>query len=241
MRRTMATFLCSVLLAVMCSSLLAESPVPDALDEALAAADLTRADLGWEARGWWQRYPQDIPYKLRHFDDLCAEPLAVIPFVRVMGATLMKDLAAEEVAGAKGQRGAGALYRAVHQVRSCPSSVDINPIGDVGPAGHVKHDWIMLGAAEHNNGIEAAASHQSIQVRYHSIVPFFVQITGKKELTDVKYWFFYLYLIYLTNKFIRKSYLPKSRLNPFFRKNNPHTVLRYMQFTKRNHKLQEFT
>ena len=37
-----------------------------------------RSDLGWEARGWWQRYPQDIPYKLRHVDALFAEPLAVL-------------------------------------------------------------------------------------------------------------------------------------------------------------------
>ena len=37
---------------------------PDAIDDALALAGLTRKDLGWEGRGWWDRYPQDIPYKL---------------------------------------------------------------------------------------------------------------------------------------------------------------------------------
>ncbi len=89
---------------------------PDALDDALHSAGLTRADVGWEARGWWERYPQDIPYKLRHFDDLCAEPLAIVPFTRVMGATLRKTLAPEMVAGQKGERGAGALYRAVHDL-----------------------------------------------------------------------------------------------------------------------------
>jgi hypothetical protein len=89
-------------------------PAPDALDEALALAGLSRADLGWEARGWWQRYPQDVEWKLRHFDDLCAEPLAVAPFVRAMGATVRLTLAPEQVSGAEGPEAAGALYRAVH-------------------------------------------------------------------------------------------------------------------------------
>ena len=88
----------------------------DALDQALAVAGLSRRDLGWEARGWWQRYPQDIPHKLRHFDDLCAEPLAIVPFVRAMGATVTQTLAPERVAGEEGDRGAGALYVAVHNL-----------------------------------------------------------------------------------------------------------------------------
>ncbi|MBP6875414.1 MAG: hypothetical protein KBD56_05035 [Candidatus Eisenbacteria bacterium] len=91
-------------------------PFPDALDEALALGSMNRSDLGWQARGWWERYPEDIPYKLRHFDDLCAEPLAVVPFARVMGASLTKTLAPENVAGAKGERGAGALYRSLHDL-----------------------------------------------------------------------------------------------------------------------------
>ena len=88
----------------------------DALDRALRAAGLERADLGWEARGWWERYPADIPYALRHFSDLCAEPLAVVPFTRVMGATVSQTLSPENLAGEKGVRGAGALYRAVHDL-----------------------------------------------------------------------------------------------------------------------------
>ncbi|MBM3318232.1 MAG: hypothetical protein FJY75_10330, partial [Candidatus Eisenbacteria bacterium] len=94
----------------------AASTAPDALDDALAIAGLTRADLGWRPRGYWERYPAGIPYKLRHFDDLCAEPLAIVPFVRAMGATVRTTLAPEAVAGTKGERGAGALYRAVHDL-----------------------------------------------------------------------------------------------------------------------------
>jgi hypothetical protein len=89
---------------------------PDALDEALALLSMTRADLGFQARGYWERYPEDIPYKLRHFDDLCAEPLAIVPFVRAMGATVRLTLAPEMVSGKKNDQGAGALYRAVHDL-----------------------------------------------------------------------------------------------------------------------------
>lgn len=107
----------AVLLPVQASSAdLAPSAAPDALDDALSIAGMTRDDLGWRAEGYWERYPQDIPYKLRHFDDLCDEPLAIPPFLRAMGATLRTTLAPEVVAGEKGERGAGALYRAVHDL-----------------------------------------------------------------------------------------------------------------------------
>jgi hypothetical protein len=108
------------ILVLVVVSLVAGSAVgplaQDALDDALSIAGLTRADLGWRARGYWERYPADIPYKLRHFDDLCAEPLAIVPYVRAMGATVRTTLAPEMVAGTKGERGAGALYRAVHDL-----------------------------------------------------------------------------------------------------------------------------
>lgn len=109
-----AWFLLAALAA--CSAARAQSPPPDALDDALASAGLARADLGWEARGWWERYPADIPGKLRHFDDLCAEPLAVVPFTRGMGATLRVTLAPELVSRKEGDPKAGALYRAVHDL-----------------------------------------------------------------------------------------------------------------------------
>lgn len=91
-------------------------PDADALDEALALAGLRREDLGFEPRGWWERYPEDIPHKLRHFDDLCAEPLAIVPFTRVMGAVLTKTLVPEAISPPKSKRAAGALYRAVHDL-----------------------------------------------------------------------------------------------------------------------------
>ncbi len=102
-------------LALACA-IPSRAQAPDAIDEALAIAGLTRSDLGWQARGWWERYPADIPYKLRHFDDLCAEPLAIVPFVRAMGVSVRALLAPEMIAGQKNDQGAGALYRAVHDL-----------------------------------------------------------------------------------------------------------------------------
>lgn len=88
-------------------------PAPDALDDALALSGLARGDLGWEARGWWERYPQQIPHLLRHFEDLLAEPLAIAPFTRAMGAVLTATLAPDALSSSAPP---GALYRAVHDL-----------------------------------------------------------------------------------------------------------------------------
>ena len=49
-----------------------DQKTPDALDQALDLAGLSRGDLGWTPKGWWPRFPADIPYKLRAFDALFA-------------------------------------------------------------------------------------------------------------------------------------------------------------------------
>jgi hypothetical protein len=85
----------------------------DPLDEALQKTGLARADLGWKPKGWWTRYPGDIPYRLRHFDDLFSEPLATISFTRTMGNTARILLSAEEL-GKPAEKSDGALFRAVH-------------------------------------------------------------------------------------------------------------------------------
>ena len=90
-------------------------PARDAIGEALATAGLTRADLGWRAQGWWDRYPQDVPYKLRHVDDLCANPLATVPWLQAMGAIVRSHLSAEGLAS-KGSQGAGRLFGLVHEL-----------------------------------------------------------------------------------------------------------------------------
>jgi len=89
------------------------APKGDAIDQALALQHLTRKDVGWQARGTWEGYPRDVPYKLRHFDDLLAEPFATVPWVRAMGAEVREFLDPKKL-GEKTPQGAGALLRAVH-------------------------------------------------------------------------------------------------------------------------------
>lgn len=116
LRRLALIWLSTALLAAAVPHPLDAAAEPDAIDEALSLVGMTRSDLGFEPRGWWERFPEDIPYKLRHFDDLQAEPMAIIPFTRVLGANLRLVLAPELVAGREGNRGAHALYRAVHDM-----------------------------------------------------------------------------------------------------------------------------
>ncbi|MBI3271508.1 MAG: hypothetical protein HYZ53_21135 [Planctomycetes bacterium] len=85
----------------------------DALDDALALVGLDRATLGWRPKGYWGRYPADIPYKLRHFDDCLAEPLAVVNVARTLGSSARALLATDALAKAP-EKCDGALFRAVH-------------------------------------------------------------------------------------------------------------------------------
>lgn len=98
------------------AAVLAGDPPPaprEAIDAALAMQGLSRRDVGWQARGTWEGYPSDVPYRLRHFDDLLAEPFATVPWVRAMGTTV-RELLDPAKLDEKGQRGAGSLLRAVH-------------------------------------------------------------------------------------------------------------------------------
>jgi hypothetical protein len=87
---------------------------PDALDEALALVGMRRADLGWEPKGWWPRYP-DVPYKLRAFDALFAAPLDGVTYTRALAETASTHLDPAQL-GAKEDRGAGQLFQAVQRL-----------------------------------------------------------------------------------------------------------------------------
>jgi hypothetical protein len=103
-----------VLLVMICCTQLASSRQGDALDDALSLAGMRRADLGWEPKGWWPRFPV-APYKLRAFDALFAEPLDSVVFTRSLAATAWEKL---DPAGLteKDQRGSGALFQAVQRL-----------------------------------------------------------------------------------------------------------------------------
>lgn len=62
----------------------------DMLDSALATVGKTRADLGYDPKGYWNRYPFEIPYKLPAFDDLFAEPLRVYDYSQSMNVAFMR-------------------------------------------------------------------------------------------------------------------------------------------------------
>ncbi len=110
-----ATAACAVAVAFMSSAACA-----DALDDALALEGLERSDLGWSPRGYWTRYPADIPYKLRHFDALLDQPLATVTFARTAAAVVRDELSSTGLARrqkiadpGKFNAAPGPLYKAV--------------------------------------------------------------------------------------------------------------------------------
>ncbi len=87
----------------------------DALGETLALVGMRRQDLGWRPKGWWPRYPADIPYKLRAFDDLFAEPLDNVAYLRSLADAVGEHLDPENV-HTKPEQFGGHLFQAVHRL-----------------------------------------------------------------------------------------------------------------------------
>ena len=83
----------------------------NAVDDTLALVGLNRCDLGWAPKGWWPRYP-DVPYRLRAFDALFAEPLDTVAFTRALGKTAWDKLDPERL-NTKDGRLDGMLFQAV--------------------------------------------------------------------------------------------------------------------------------
>jgi len=102
-----------VVVLALCASLVS-SQQDDALDEALELVGMQRADLGWEPKGWWPRFPV-APYKLRAFDALFAEPLDSVTFTRSLAATAWEELDPAEM-DARPERGVGNLFQAVQRL-----------------------------------------------------------------------------------------------------------------------------
>ena len=72
-------------LLILTTSVTAEE---DILDKILNEVGFNKADLGYQPKGYWNRFPLDIPYRLTSFDDLFAEPLKLYDYSRVMGNTV---------------------------------------------------------------------------------------------------------------------------------------------------------
>lgn len=73
--------LISCLLTISIASLAAQES-PDLLSQALDSIGFSRSDLGYTPKGYWTRFPTDIPYKLKSFDDLFAEPLKLYDYTK---------------------------------------------------------------------------------------------------------------------------------------------------------------
>jgi hypothetical protein len=72
---------CCLLVAWCAAGVCAEGRI-DALQAALDSIGLTRSDLGIYPKGYWGRFPTDIPYKIKSFDDLFAEPLKLYDYAK---------------------------------------------------------------------------------------------------------------------------------------------------------------
>lgn len=93
-----------------------QDQIGDPLDGALALTGLERADLGWRPKGYWSGYPADIPYKLRQFDDLLAEPIANVSYLRTLGNAARLYLDPSTLDEPIGGEIAGNIYQAVHRL-----------------------------------------------------------------------------------------------------------------------------
>ena len=66
----------------------------DRIGAALDSVGFTRADLGYQPKGYWNRFPQPdgIPYVMPFFADLFAEPLQTIHYTQAMGNAIRQYL-----------------------------------------------------------------------------------------------------------------------------------------------------
>jgi len=62
----------------------------DVLQMALDSVGFSRSDLGYNPKGYWSRFPLDIPYKLTSFDALFAEPLKLYDYSKTMANAVDK-------------------------------------------------------------------------------------------------------------------------------------------------------
>ncbi|MEE9443867.1 MAG: hypothetical protein V3V99_14480 [candidate division Zixibacteria bacterium] len=60
----------------------------DLLSQALDSIGFTREDIGYQPKGYWTRFPNDVPYRLKSFDDLFAEPLKLYDFGKSFGEAM---------------------------------------------------------------------------------------------------------------------------------------------------------
>ena len=77
-------FLLCVFVILMTANGIQGEDKKDVLGQILSEVGFTRSDLGYAPKGYWARFPLDVPYKLTSFDDLFREPLKLYDYSRLM-------------------------------------------------------------------------------------------------------------------------------------------------------------
>ncbi len=85
-------YLTILLISILLSSNTIAQSKKDILGKILNEVGFTRADLGYDYKGYWNRFPLDIPHRLTSFDDLFKEPLKLYDYAVVMGNATEKYL-----------------------------------------------------------------------------------------------------------------------------------------------------
>jgi len=83
--------ICFIVLTIIFSlSFSALGQSTDILRMALDSVGFSEADIGYQLKGYWNRFPLDIPYRLTSFDDLFAEPLKLYDYSKTMANAVEK-------------------------------------------------------------------------------------------------------------------------------------------------------
>ncbi len=90
MLKTVGLFLSVII--ICCSSTNAQD-TNDILQIVLDSIGFNRSDIGYQQKGYWNRFPFDTPYRLTSFDDLFAEPLMLYDYSKTMADAVEKYLA----------------------------------------------------------------------------------------------------------------------------------------------------
>lgn len=85
-------YLFLIIIVISCSSTNGQSSA-DILQMALDSVGFDRSDIGYQQKGYWNRFPLDTPYRLTSFDDLFAEPLMLYDYSKTMANAAKKYLA----------------------------------------------------------------------------------------------------------------------------------------------------
>ncbi len=74
-----------LILIFICLSIVTQAQDnPDVLGMILDLVGFNRADIGFHEKGYWNRYPLDVPYKLTSFEDLYREPFKLYDYSKTM-------------------------------------------------------------------------------------------------------------------------------------------------------------